>query len=141
MKKETSIAIFFGVLLGLIVAVVIVLRLRQFEGQKPIPAEGQITPKIMAKNAELQPLEITAPDQNLIVGQDSVTVKGKASKDSLLIIQTPIKDVAVKNSKGDFSVKVPLSLGENTIVVSAYPKGNQSNPQTKTLKVYYLNEL
>ena len=140
MKKEILIAIVFGVLLGLIVAVVMVVRVRQFGGQNQIGAGNQVTPKVTAKNSQLQPLEITSPAQDNITDKKTITIKGKALKESLIIVESAIKDLAVKNKKEDFSISFPLSLGENVISVTAYPKDTKLNSQTSTLRVYYLTE-
>lgn len=140
MKKEIIIAIVFGVLLGLAVAVLMVLRVRQSGEQNKISTENQVTPKVVAKNSQLQPLEITSPSADSITDQDTITIKGKALKDSLIVVESPIKDLAVKNSKEDFSISFPLSLGENIISITAYPKSTKLNSQTNTLKVYYLTE-
>lgn len=140
MRKEIIVAIVFGVLLGLTVAVVMVVRVRQFGGQGKIPGENQITPKVAAKNTQLQPLEITAPGPDTITDQNKIAIKGKALKDSLIIIESPINDLAVKNAEEDFSINFPLSLGENIIAITAYPKDPKLNPQSSTLRVYYLTE-
>lgn len=140
MKKEIIVAIVFGVLLGLVVAVLMVLRVRQSGGQNKIPTENQVTPKVMAKNSQLQPLEITSPATDNITNKNTITIKGKALKDSLIVVESPIKDLAIKNSKEDFSISFPLSLGENIISITAYPKNTKLNLQTNTLKVYYLTE-
>ncbi len=140
MRKEIIIAIVFGVLLGLIVAVVMVVRVRQFGGQNQIGAGNQVTPKVTAKNSQLQPLEITSPAQDNITDKKTITIKGKALKQSLIVVESPIKDLALKNEKEDFSISFPLSLGENIISVTAYPKDPKLNSQTSTLRVYYLTE-
>lgn len=140
MKKEMIVAIVFGVLLGLIVAFLMVLRVRQSGGQNKISTENQITPKVMTKNSQLQPLEITSPSADSITDKNTITIKGKALKDSLIVVESPIKDLAVKNSKEDFSISFPLSLGENIILITAYPKNAKLNSQSNTLKVYYLTE-
>lgn len=139
MKKEIIVAIVFGVIMGLIVAVVMVLRVRQSGGQS-LFGGNQVTPSVSAKNTQLQPLEITSPAPDSITGTDKITIKGKALKDSLIVVESPINDLAVKNSKEDFSINFPLSLGENVISITAYPKDTKLNSQTSTLRVYYLTE-
>ncbi len=140
MRREIIIAIVFGVLLGLVVAVLMVLRVRQSGGQNKISTENQITPKVMTKNSQLQPLEIISPSSDTITDKDTITIKGKALKDSLIVVESPINDLAVKNSNEDFAISFPLSLGENVISITAYPKNAKLNLQTNTLRVYYLTE-
>ena len=140
MKKETGVAIFFGVILGLVVAVVMVLRLRGFVGQRILPGENQVTPTVAASNS-IQPLEISSPTPNIITSNNIISIKGKVVVGSLIVIQSPIRDMTFVNKNQDFSTDFPLSLGENVISITAYPKNSQTNPQSKTLRVYYLDQL
>ncbi|OGK17965.1 hypothetical protein A3G67_04720 [Candidatus Roizmanbacteria bacterium RIFCSPLOWO2_12_FULL_40_12] len=141
MKKEVGIAIFFGVLLGLIVAVVIISRIRLLENQKvKLPSNVQISPAVKNLNSQVQTLEVTEPKDQAVVSKNSVKVKGKTVKGSLVIIQTPIKDIVVNSKEESFSADVPLALGENIITIASYPKGSQQRSQEKVVKVYYLDE-
>lgn len=141
MKKEIGIAIACGVVLGLIVAAIMISRVRQLETQKvKLPTETQISPAIKNLNSQLQTLEISEPKDQAVVSKNTVKVKGKTVKNSLIVIQTPIKDVLVNNKGETFSIDVPLVLGENVITIASYPKGTQQRSQEKTLRVYYLNE-
>src|SRR3989304_9895283 len=103
MKKEIIVAIVFGVLLGLIVAVVMVVRVRQFGGENKLPGQNQVNPKVTAKNSQLQPLEITTPANDTITDTNKITIKGKALKNSLIVVESPINDLTFKNDKEDFS--------------------------------------
>lgn len=140
MKKEIIVAIVFGVLLGLIVAVVMVIRVRQFGGENRLPGQNQVTPKVAAKNSQLQPLEISTPANDTITDTNKITIKGKALKNSLIVVESPVNDLTFKNDKENFSFSFPLSLGENIISITAYPKDTKLNSQTKTLRIYYLTE-
>ncbi len=141
MKKEIVVAIVFGVVLGLIVAVIMIIKLRQLEGKKngPFSNEAQISPEVK-NTAQIQQLVITQPSDGTIVGQNSVTIKGKASKNSLIVVESAIKDQAFKNDKGDFSIDFPLARGENVIDIAVYPQNSQLSSQKKTVKVYWLKE-
>lgn len=141
MKKEVGIAIFFGVLLGLIVAAIMISRVRLLENQRlKLPGDSQISPPVRNPNTQIQTLEIIEPKDQAVVNQKSVRLRGKTVKNALIIVQTPIKDIVI-NAKGEtFSVDVPLALGENVITVASYPKGSQQPSQKKTLKLYYLDE-
>jgi len=142
MKKETVVAIFLGIILGVIVALVIITQSRQQEisKAKPITPGGNITPTVAIVNSEQQSLEISAPQDKSIVSTDSVTIKGRAYKDALIIIQSPVKDLALKNQKTEFSTDFPLALGENVIKIVVYPKDPSIRSQEKELRVYYLDE-
>jgi len=69
-----------------------------------------------------------------------VVIKGKAAKDSLIVIQSPVQDIIIKNDKEEFSATMSLAIGENVIHISVYPKDQQGKGQEKELRVYYLDE-
>ncbi|MEK7522940.1 MAG: hypothetical protein AAB569_05130 [Patescibacteria group bacterium] len=141
MKKETIIAIFLGLLFGGIVAVFISLKSKDIE----LSTNKVIAPskeKILSPNltgTEIQTLELSEPADNAIFEKDIIRFKGTAVKDSLIIIQSPIKDLVVKNTQGKFDLEFPLVLGENSIKIVVYPKEKQFRPQEKFIKVYYID--
>ncbi|MEK9169795.1 MAG: hypothetical protein AAB788_03560 [Patescibacteria group bacterium] len=141
MKKETIIAIFLGLLFGGIVAVFISLKSKDIE----LSTNKVIAPskeKILSPNltgTEIQTLELSEPADNAIFEKDIIRFKGTAVKDSLIIIQSPIKDLVVKNTQGKFDLEFPLALGENSIKIVVYPKEKQFRPQEKFIKVYYID--
>ena len=142
MKKETLIAIFFGFLLGGVLAVIIIARNKekQLEKTKTITSTTKITPVSSAANTNLQTLEIEEPADGVIFSKNSVKIRGKSEKESLIVIQSPIKDLVFKNKEREFTVDFPLALGENVIKISAYPKDVQLKVKEKDLKVYYFDE-
>lgn len=142
MKKETAIAIFLGICLGIGVALIMMARNRQQETSKSkiISSEPKVTPKVTLTDNKYQLLEISQPQDNIIVNTEMIKIIGKASKDSLIIIQSPIKELAYKNNKIDFFLDFPLTNGENLIKVSVYPKDQSLRFQEKELKVYRLSE-
>ncbi len=142
MKKETLIAIFLGVLLGLGVAVGISVNTRKKEIQKikPIESSLPITPTVIVGQSQSDTLEISSPQSGEVVNQKSVKISGKAPKDGLIVVQSPVS-VTVRKSEGtNFSVEYPLAPGENVVLVSFYPKGQSGTPIEKELKIYYLVE-
>ncbi|MCR4277343.1 MAG: hypothetical protein NUV87_04415 [Candidatus Roizmanbacteria bacterium] len=140
MKKETITAIFFGLLFGAILAVFISLKSKDIELSKnkviAPPKEKSLT---NLNGLEMQPLEISEPANNAIFEKDIIRFKGTAAKDSLIVIQSPIKDLAVKNTQGKFDLEFPLALGENSIKIVIYPQEKQFRPQEKYMKVYYID--
>lgn len=142
MKKETLIAIVLGIGLGIIVAVVLVVKSRQVQIQnaKTITAPISITPTPLIKNINIDVLEISDPQDGAIVNTDSVVLKGKVAKDSLVVIQSPIKTEVIKNAPEILSVRFPLAFGENVIRITVYPKEQQISVKEKELQVYYLDE-
>jgi hypothetical protein len=141
MKKETIIAISFGIILGLVVAALMIFKTKEtaLEKTKTV-TNSHVTPTVSLKNTDLQNLQISEPADGALVNKKSIAIKGKASKDSLFVVQSPIKDLVFKNEKEDFSFDFPLALGENVIKISVYPASNQLRQQEKDLRVYYLDE-
>ena len=141
MKKETLIAVFMGLLFGGIVAVFISLKSKDIELSKnkviAPPKENVLSPNITG--VEVKPLELFEPANNAIFNKNTIRFKGMAVKDSVIVIQSPIKDLIVKNSQEKFDLEFPLALGENSIKIVVYPKEKQLRPQEKFVKVYFID--
>lgn len=143
MKKETSIAIIFGIVFGAVIAVFIILKNKDFQLQKSktiapdIKTKSKTNPNLI--NANL--LEIVIPTDGMIVNKNLVTIKGKLTQKSLLIVQSPLKDYVKEIDKGDFNFDFSLALGENVINISAYSKDPIIRNQEKQIKVYFLDQL
>lgn len=142
MKKETVIAIMLGIGLGVVVAVTVVLKNRQAQIQqaKPITTSLNVTPSPLIKNLNIEVLEITEPQNGNVVNANSIMIKGKVAKGSLVVIQSAIKNLVVKDAPEKLEVKFPLALGENIINIVAYPKDRQISSKEKKLQIYYLDE-
>lgn len=139
MKKETILATVFGVLLGLIVAVILILVLRPSGKDRIEKTKSTLTPKI-SNNSNLMPLEIKEPSDRKISEDNTIKITGKAKKGSLIIIESPVSQEVLTNKQESFNIDFPLTRGENLITIRAYVDKTQTVPQIKTLKVYYLNE-
>lgn len=139
MKKETLIAIIFGVGLGVILAVIFIMQSKENQLTKAKPINNlskTITPKL--KMVTTPTLEISEPTDNLIVDSNSIAIKGRANKNALIVINSPIKDLVFKNGKEEFKVNFPLALGENVIQLTVYPDDKLGSSINKTLQIYYL---
>lgn len=141
MKKESIIAILFGVLLGAAVGLVLIIQNKQNQLQQAKTLTPKVTPT-PASNllGNFQTLEITSPADRSILDKNSVTITGKTNKDSLIIVQSPLKELSFVNSNESFSFDLSLSAGENVVKIVAYPKDKKLRPQEKELKIYYLSE-
>jgi len=141
MKKETIAAVFFGVVLGVGGAFILITRARQMSNQntKNIPNTKHISPAV-AQNSKTQLLELSDPKNASIYASSTMKIKGKMSKNSLIVIQSPIKEVVLQNEAETFQTDFPLALGENVISITAYAKDSKTPAQQKNLKIYYLDE-
>lgn len=140
MKKETIIAVVFGIILGGVLGFSLINKNKETQLIKnKIIAPSNIPNKTLADNNIIQNLEITSPQDGIVVDNNSIKITGKAEANSLIIIQTPIKDISFKTEKIDFSFDLSLALGENVVKIVAYPNSKNQNPQEKDLKVYYLD--
>lgn len=84
-------------------------------------------------DGDAPPLEIFEPaDGASFSGEKSVTVRGKTEKGARVTVN---KRLAIVSSEGEFSQKVTLTDGENTITVMVVDEGK--NETEKTLKITY----
>jgi len=141
MKKETLIAIFLGIIFGFAFAFIILgniynNQLEEKENSFLIQKkETFISP---VKTVLLKSLTINKPKDFLIVDSDKITIEGEVEKDSLIIIQSPLKDLIFQNKDEKFKINFPLALGENLIKIVAYPKNKNLKTQEKKILIYYL---
>lgn len=141
MKKEAIVAIVFGIVLGSILGIVLIIKNKeqQLAKSKTITPLEKGKMASQATNLNVFQLEITEPGDRSIVYKNSIVIKGSFTKNSLIIIQSPIRDIVLKNDKEQFSVDFPLALGENVIGIGAYPQDKLLRSQEKELRVYYFN--
>lgn len=141
MKKETVVAIVLGLLFGGVVAVFITLKSKDIELAKnkviAPPKEKASSPN--SSGIKEQSLELSEPADRAIFENNTVHLKGMATKDSLIVVQSPIKDLIVTNKQEKFDLEFPLALGENSIKIVVYPKEKQFRPQEKFIKVYFID--
>ncbi len=142
MKKETIFAVFLGIVFGGLLGLFLITKNKEIQLNKnKVIAPKDINDRSAAQtNLNFQPLEISEPKDGEIVDNASITIKGKATKNSLVVIQSPVKDLVFTNDKEDFKVDFPLALGENIIRAVIYPKDKLLSIQEKSLRVYYLQE-
>ena len=138
MKKETTLAIVFGVLMGLIVAVILIFILRPSGEDRVAQSDSVLIPK--SGEANIMPLDISEPSDREISLTDTIKISGKAKKNSLIVIESAISEEVLSNKEESFSINFPLAFGENLITIRAYVDKTQTVPQIKTLRVYYLEE-
>lgn len=142
MIKELILAIILGAVLGFGVTggyFALNKNNRQTPNNQPTPTlnitnqndtEDMISPvpTVLASNdSDSSALIIDSPNDEDIVSNSKITVKGTAPKDSILIIQTPIKTYTLKvASTGNFTEDIDIESGANIIhFTSVDSSGNQ----------------
>lgn len=137
MKKELLLAIIIGVSLGFSLTAFFWARK---EGKLPFslpPRVAQTTPA--PKEASPSPqlattptqkalfLEIEQPENEIVVDDELLTIKGKTiAYGTVIIIWEEGEDILVADENGQFSTEINLVGGENEIEISAYDdEGNQ----------------
>lgn len=137
MKKETIIAITLGILAGVGIAIFTIRSTQLNKSTSDEILTDQVTPTVSIETSDIKPLLINEPDDQSVVTKSSVTVKGTAENDSLIVIQTPEYEKTLIPENNLFEDEIPLFEGENVILVTAYI---DKNIDTRTLKVYYIPE-
>jgi hypothetical protein len=138
MKKETVVAIIFGILFGSVFSFFFINSKKEQSQSTNLPANLATTiPEKKVTQISTQNLEINMPENNSISDKKQVVIKGKAPKKSLMVIQSPIKDIIFENENESFTIDFPLAYGANQISIFSYPK-NSPIPMFKNLTIYYL---
>ena len=98
MKKETVIAIFFGVIFGGLVAVFLLAKNKelQLNKAKTIAPTGKAAKAAKNIVANLKSLEILEPKDGAVFNSKTVSIKGKADNGSLIVIQSATKELVMK---------------------------------------------
>ncbi|MCX6730948.1 MAG: hypothetical protein NTZ55_03805 [Candidatus Roizmanbacteria bacterium] len=139
MKKETSIAVGMGIVFGLVFSFLVIANTQKNQSVSQKTPVQKTRPVTTEQQTIMQPITITEPNDGAIIANQSVTIKGKTDKNSFIIVQTQVKDFSFTTKTDTFEYSVPLTLGENVIHITAYPKGSNGKVQEKELHVYYLN--
>lgn len=142
MKKETVFAIFLGIGLGVVVSFVMIVKSkdRTLNKSKPLTNEKKTTVAITESVSQIQSFKITQPQDRQIFNTKTVVIKGTSEKESLIVVQSPAKDMVYQTKDDNFSIEMPLVLGENVISLTQYSKNSQGRSQQKQLRIYYLDE-
>lgn len=139
MKKETSIAIGMGIVFGLVFSFLVIANTQKNQSVSQKTSTQKTRPVTTEQQTISQPLTISQPNEGAIIMEQSVTVKGKTDKNSFMVIQTQVKDMSFTTKSEEFEYNVPLTLGENVLHISVYPKNSNGKIQEKELHIYYLN--
>lgn len=138
MRKEVIIAVLAGFLLGLVITFGVytankAIKKQKTEDQANVPtAETEPSPL----PSPTPSLEISQPEDNLVVKEDELTLAGQNEpRTPVAILAEGYEDLLYTDSEGLFSTTVPLVGGANEIKLVSLPKNGQK--QEKTITVVY----
>lgn len=134
LSRETILAAVAGLGVGLLAAWA-VWSLPNVLPQKKAPTE--ITEKEIPASetvAEAFNLTLSQPENDALVETNQVTVTGKTSKGTTVVVNGPLKDeIVTARNDGSFSVTMTLEEGVNEIIVTAYDKTGTEKSETRTV--------
>lgn len=132
--RETILAAVAGLGVGLLAAWA-VWNLPNVLPQKKAPNE--ITEKeIPASETAVEAFNLTLsqPENDALVETNQVTVTGKTSQGTTVVINGPLKDeIVTAGNDGSFSATMTLEEGANEIIVTAYDKTGTEKSETRTV--------
>lgn len=139
-KKEITVAIFIGLIIGAIIMGGVFRARRALVNLNPNP-NSSATPLPSGK----QPvesglyLELTTAD-NQVLESPSMTISGKTVPKSYIVINGEAGDyIIVPNDLGNFSQEINLVQGANTILVTVYLEDGTKTEST--INAIYTSEI
>ncbi len=141
MNRETVIAIIMGIVLGGLVGFFVLLKSPRLEKTKVIPVSQTSAQKTPTKNTKSEKnivFSLAQPTDYEVTPDEEIELKGKAPDKSLIVAQSPAGRSVAKTEGTQFTVKIPLALGENVIHLSAY--SSSGAPQDALLHIYRIEE-
>lgn len=139
MRKEIIIAIIVGFALGLVITFGIYTANRALKQQKNPEANTSSiiteSPAPPSPSPELL-LEISEPENNLVVTKNKITVSGRTESEAgIAILAEGYENLVQADAQGVFTDDVPLIPGSNEIkIVSVY---KNSEKKEKILTIVY----
>jgi hypothetical protein len=131
MKQERVILSFIMVLIGLLVAGAL-FYFYQINKQIPVKLHNAISPTPTPKIAkEIIFLNLTSPNNEIVVNNKTITVTGKTNPDATVIIITKADQQVFKTTQtGDFKAILTLETDQNLItIISVLPDGESKQIQ------------
>ncbi len=140
MRKEVSIAIIIGIILGGVILYGIKIAndsTSNLGGPTPTPTSSiSTTPTPTGAESKNQKINVTSHSTGQVLFEKDITISGKTLPNkSISIIWEDDENIAVTNDLGEFSQKLSLTSGENNIQIDVVDQNNQLVSQT--LKLYF----
>lgn len=138
MRKEAIIAIILGLFLGLVFTIGIYTANQAVKDKK---TEQTIeTTQISPSPSPTMGLQLTQPENNIVVSQSKVKISGQSSPEAVIATYSESKEVfSQADEDGDFSFDFPLSAGSNKITITSIDE--EENQQTANIIVVYTTKL
>ena len=135
MRKEVIIAICVGFVIGLIITFGIYTANRALKQKsQPIAELPKTEIPVPSTAAPGLILEISEPENNLVVKKNKITVSGKTDpKITIAILAEEYEDILLSDEEGVFSSEVPLTGGANEIKVVAMNKNKEKEEKVITI--------
>ncbi|MGA2911864.1 MAG: hypothetical protein ABSE17_04530 [Candidatus Levyibacteriota bacterium] len=134
MKQERVILSFVAVLIGLLAAG---LAFYFYQSTKTISSSNQITVNAPTPTPTPKPavyLSLSSPDDEIVVGNSTLTVSGKTNPNATIIIYTADgQQVIQPSNQGDFSTTLTLDDGENLLKLTSILPGGETNTVQRTV--------
>lgn len=135
MKKETIVAVFLGIATGVVIALFLIINSQNNKGDKKV-VSALISPTVQLSTTEAMTFSISEPENKFVTDQKTITIKGKAPKNSLVVAHSGSGERIQQLTSDNYELDFPLSLGENSIKVTVY---FNKETEEKVLTVYYLD--
>lgn len=143
MRKEVSLAVIIGIILGAIILYGINLAnqstkdLPQTSKKIVSPTPTQISNPPSESTVTPNSITITSHTTNQVVFENKITITGKAKSSSQVAVVSNLNEEIIKTeSDGSFSIEINLEAGENLISFSQ-PDAQKQNLETTTLSIIY----
>jgi hypothetical protein len=93
----------------------------------------------VTKNSVSLFLEISTPEDDILVNDGSIVISGKTGPNTTIIILSLTNDTGLQsNDEGEFSKVFPLTEGANIIEITAFDL--EGNSKTVVKSIYYSEE-
>lgn len=142
MKKDVTVAVIVGFILGAVVAITFVnfpKLLKKGSDVAQNVSSPSITPAITATISPTENLIIDEPSDESIATKNTVNIVGKTKANNTLVAVSELDGVIkTASSDGSFSFPFKLTEGGNKIYIASYDKNGTS--ETKILTIFYTVE-
>jgi len=136
MKKEVLIAVAVGFILGLIITFGAYTANQALQKQKKPNNSHLPSASIAPVVKPISTLEITEPENNLVVKKATITVSGKTEpKTTVAFLAEDFNNLSLSDEQGLFSAEIPLVSGANEIKIISITK--EGEKQEKIIDIVY----